>query len=150
MSLIFVCLSLLIYIISVELLLRNSKVQTALFKCLVLFLIIGIITIPMAMDEIKLFVLFTFYSGFFLCWFLLRSHLESSIFLRILVLLHSQSLEKEILLERYHEDFGIAFRIDELLRGNLLQRDTAGEITCTNKGVRIQQIFSFLRGGELP
>jgi hypothetical protein len=85
-----------------------------------------------------------FWGGAFLSWFGVRSHIESSILLRMLYLLRKKPLSEAELLAAYTALYGPEKRFEELLRGKMaLQSD--GVTTVTPKGKTILRVVSLLR-----
>lgn len=86
-----------------------------------------------------------FWGGAFLSWFGVRSHIESSILLRMLYLLRTKpELSERELLAEYTSHYGPDMRFEELLRGRMtVLRD--GVTSVTPKGKTILRIVSLLR-----
>jgi hypothetical protein len=76
---------------------------------------------------------FVFWTGMFALWFGLRSHVESSILLRMLTSLRERPASREEILLRYNQLYGRAARVDELVRAGLVTRTPTG-IAPTTKG----------------
>jgi hypothetical protein len=85
-----------------------------------------------------------FWGGAFLSWFGVRSHVESSILLRMLYLLRRGSMTEEQLVADYASHYGQAIRIEELVRGGLASR-TNGKLSASAKGKAILGIVARLR-----
>ena len=85
-----------------------------------------------------------FWSGAFLVWFGVRSHIESSILLRMLFLLRQSPMTDARLVDEYASRYGEAMRMAELSRGGLI--DKHGDRTrVTAKGKAILRFVSKLR-----
>jgi hypothetical protein len=83
--------------------------------------------------------------GLFLSWFGIRSHIESSILMRMINLLgRDGSQTAQALLDSYNAHYGQERRLDELLRGGLVE-NAGGETRVTRKGRLILRVVSMLR-----
>jgi|GEM_PF-2731256 len=136
----------LIAVLLSELALKGTKLQTGLVK-----VIFAHITVAASLLLYLLLkggpgwsALIIFWAGAFLTWFGIRSHMESSILLRMLFLLRRGSVPETLLLEEYESHYGEATRLEELFRGNLLKQ-TSEEIRVTEKGNFILRIVSILK-----
>jgi len=127
--------------------LAGTKLQTGLARVLLVFGTIGgavLILLAARGDRTSLLPFAVFWSGAFLTWFGVRSHIESSILLRMVFLLRSRPLDGNELLRRYESLYGIELRIEELLRSGLAER--AGDrLRVTAKGRRILAAAAWLR-----
>jgi hypothetical protein len=85
-----------------------------------------------------------FWTGMFVCWFGVRSHVESSILLRMVYLLRHGPLSGNDLVRRYERHYGEAARLEELERGGLL-RTTRDRTQLTGKGQLIVRTATLLR-----
>ena len=85
-----------------------------------------------------------FWGGAFLSWFGVRSHIESSILLRLLYLLRRHSMTETQLLAEYGSHQSEAIRVEELVRGGLASR-TSGRLSASPKGKAILRIVAMLR-----
>jgi hypothetical protein len=88
--------------------------------------------------------LLIFWAGAFLTSFGVRSHVESSILLRMLYLLRKGTLSGSHLLQEYESQYGKAQRLENLFRGGLLKRSPEGAIV-TWKGKLILRVVSLLK-----
>jgi hypothetical protein len=79
-----------------------------------------------------------------LSWFGVRSHIESSILLRMLYSLRRRPMTETGLVDEYLSHYGEAARTEELLRGGLASRN-GDRLSVTSKGKRILNIVSKLR-----
>lgn len=85
-----------------------------------------------------------FWSGAFLAWFGVRSHIESSILLRMIYLLRGRDLAGEELVADYERQYGPEQRVEELRRAGLAEETDAG-LRLTAKGTRILAAAEWLR-----
>ncbi|GIW39432.1 MAG: hypothetical protein KatS3mg076_0009 [Candidatus Binatia bacterium] len=133
-----------------EFALRGRKVQTALGSALLVWAATG---------GVLLFWFFTrpsgwgsfsvFWSGAFLAWFGVRSHVESSILLRMVYLLGRGPKNAEELLEEYERFYGSQQRVEELVRSGLLER-RGNALAVTRKGRTVLLVARALRGRSAP
>ena len=133
-------------VIIAELVLGRTKIQTGLSKILVVHLICAAATLLFFewKEKIGICPFILFWGGAFFSWFGIRSHVESSILLRMLYLLREQRLTAEDLLQAYESHYGGADRMEELFRGGLIER--RGEHTIlTKKGRWILAVASQLK-----
>lgn len=128
-----------------ELVLGGTKLQTGLLRVLVVYFLIGggLLLYMVVSGRLDLVACVVFWSGCFLSWFGVRSHLESSILLRMLFLLKKRSWTARKLLTEYDSHYGEAARLEELVRGGLAEQGT-GAMTLTSKGKTIIRIASLL------
>jgi hypothetical protein len=145
-GLLFVAAAVLAAMVGSELVLRGTKLQTGLSRVLVAWAAVW----AMALYPLLRYggvgpVAFTlFWGGTFLSWFGVRSHIESSILLRMLYLLRRQPMSEAQVVEKYSSQYGQAMRVAELLRGGMTAK--SGERTVvTAKGRAILRIVSRLR-----
>ena len=102
--------------------------------------------ILVADGQMRLVPVLVFWSGAALAWFGLRSHLESSILLRMIYMLLDRSLAVDDLVSQYHAHGGRAERQAELQRAGWLHVDSSnGDVALTPKGRRIVALVSRLR-----
>lgn len=131
--------ALLAAMIGCEVALGPTKLQTGLMRTVGVFGVVGALVL--------LYLLFTrqaaavpfaiFWSGAFLTWFGVRSHIESSILLRMAYLLRAHPMRPEELLEEYDKVYGANQRIEELFRAGLVIRQPSGTIEVTAKGSKV-------------
>jgi hypothetical protein len=129
-----------------ELALRRRKMQTGLWRVLVIW-ISGYAAAAawLVRHGHSGVVVFTiFWSGTFLAWFGMRSHIESSIVLRMLFLLRQRPMTDAELIAAYASHYGEAARVEELHRGGLVVRGRDG-IHVTPKGKTVLLFASKLR-----
>ena len=82
-------------------------------------------------------------SGFF-CWFGLRSHLESSILFRLLVLARRGKASSAELLARYHESESFDDRLENLAASGLIN-PVNGQVSA--KAKFLLRLFAVFGGG---
>jgi hypothetical protein len=85
-----------------------------------------------------------FWGGAFLSWFGVRSHIESSILLRMLFLLRRHPMTESALIAEYTSLYGEAMRREELFRGGLAVR-TGDRVSVSPKGKAILGVVAKLR-----
>jgi hypothetical protein len=129
-----------------EIALGSRKLQAGITRVLlvhmtVCFLAIGAL---IACGEIRVMTVTIFWAGAFLSWFAIRSHIESSILLRMIHLLEKQGETPERLIRDYESSYGTALRREELCRAGLVKKNN-GQLTLTAKGRSIFRIVSLLR-----
>jgi len=129
-----------------EFALKGAKLQTGLAKVVMvhggvagLLLVYFFATGRMVWDALLIF-----WSGAFLTWFGIRSHMESSILLRMLHLLRREAVPESRLLQEYESHYGEPQRLEELFRGGLLDQTPDG-IIVTSKGKFILNVVSLLK-----
>ena len=129
-----------------EVALAGRKLQSRLGRVLVVWLF-GY-TLPAAWilryDEAAFVPSVVFWCGTFLLWFGARSHLESSILLRLVVLLRHRPMTDARLLEAYVSTESEAARLAELQRDGLIMQGEGGP-QVTRKGRAILFLVSKLR-----
>src|SRR6201999_4359464 len=82
---------------------------------------------------VGLFALTVLWGGSFLSWFGVRSHIESSILLRMLYLLRRRPMSEAALVGEYSAMYGEDMRREELLRGGMALK-VQNRLTITPKG----------------
>ena len=133
-------------ILSVEFTVKHEKLQTGLARVLAVWSIAFIATaVALVLSAASgLFALTIFWCGAFLAWFGVRSHIESSILLRMLCLLRAGPMTDSELVAAYASRHGESARLDELRRGGLVARNH-DVLMLTNKGKAVLRIVSALR-----
>lgn len=128
-----------------ELALRGTKLQTGLARVLVVWAVVYIALLAYLETKASTgFVACTlFWGGAFLSWFGIRSHIESSILMRMMFLLRTRPMTADELLKDYESHYGEAMRVEELARGSLIQSGEDKRITP--KGRMILRIVAMLR-----
>jgi hypothetical protein len=129
-----------------EIALRGTKLQTGLARVLVVWAAVYVLAVyRLANDGNVAAVPFTvFWGGAFLTWFGVRSHLESSILLRMLVLLRRRPMTEAEIVSAYTSHCGEAARVEELCRGGLVRRER-NTLAVTAKGQTVLDIVGRLR-----
>jgi hypothetical protein len=141
-----VALVLAVAVVLSEVRLGGYKLQTALARVLPVWVVIGVMIMAhfAAARGSGAFVFAVFWSGAFLTWFGIRSHVESSILLRMLHLLHGREISSSDLVHEYESLYGPRQRVDELVRSGLLELVPEG-FRVTPKGERILAAAAWLR-----
>jgi hypothetical protein len=138
--------ALLLAMVMSELSLRGTKLQTALGRVLVVW---GLVFLAGVYPLLRYgatgpLVFLIFWGGAFASWFGVRSHIESSILLRMVYLLRSRPMVDAELLGKYASHYGQAMRMAELFRGGLAV-NVDGQTSVTPKGMTILRVVSKLR-----
>jgi hypothetical protein len=138
--------ALLVVAVGSEVALRGTKLQTGLIRVMAVWagVYLPVAIILLVVGGVSLFAFTVFWGGAFLGWFGVRSHIESSILLRMLHLLRRGSMEQSALIAEYLALCGQAVRTEELLRGGLATSQ-AGQLVVTTKGSRILAVVETLR-----
>jgi len=125
--------------------LRRRRLQSALLPVLIVWSGTGILGLGcLALQGSGVGVFAVFWAGSFLTWFAARSHLESSILLRMLCILRDRPRSGNDLAAAYEAIYGPQHRLEELFRAGLLAR-AGPAIGLTAKGRWILWIASWLR-----
>jgi hypothetical protein len=129
-----------------ELVLKGTKLQTGLVKVFFVHVLCWIVLLiyMVTNNQSGIIAMTIFWAGAFLTWFGVRSHIESSVLLRMLYLLRQQPLSASELLSSYHSHYGKELRIEELVRGGLLER-ASSELHVSSKGNLILRIVQLLK-----
>ncbi|MFC2158744.1 hypothetical protein ACFLT9_12990 [Acidobacteriota bacterium] len=126
--------------IEIILFLLGSKLQTRL-NIIFLFFILSLILACLLIREIHPVYVILLWGGFFLAWFGVRSHIESSILLRILHMIHKNpGISPKELIRDYEEIQGTSERLAELERGGFFEPD-GSSFTLTSKGRYVARIL---------
>ena len=145
MPLLIVLGAFLLAMIGSDLVLNGAKVQTGLAKVLLVYAGVGAAMLLYRCGTDGSIVAFAiFWAGGFLSWFGVRSHVESSILLRMLALLQYRRKTRSELLDEYEAAYGQAHRLEELLRAGLVVRGPQG-IEVTPKGRLIVRAAGWLQ-----
>lgn len=128
-----------------ELVLRRTKLQTGLARVLAVWATVYIALLAYLETRAATgFLACTlFWGGAFLSWFGVRSHVESSILMRMMFLLRSRPMTADELLKDYESHYGESMRMEELVKGALIQNTEDRRITP--KGRMILRIVAMLR-----
>jgi hypothetical protein len=146
MALALVGFGLLVTLVGCEVVLRGTKLQTGLSRVLVVWGALFLVTLLalVAAESLSAVVFTIFWGGAFLSWFGVRSHIESSVLLRMLVLLRHEPLTESMLITNYMQLYGEAARLRELCQGGLAKR-VGQTVIETEKGRRILDVVARLR-----
>ena len=141
-----VALVLAVSVVISEVRLGERKLQGALSRVLIVWVVIGIMIMAhfTAARGSGAIVFAVFWSGAFLTWFGVRSHIESSILLRMLYLLQRSEMSGAQLVSEYEGAYGPQQRVDELVRAGLIQSVSDG-FRVTSKGEKILAAAAWLR-----
>ena len=121
--------------VACELSLRGMRIQSGFARAFVCFALIGLTT-AFSLDSINALPLASFvvlWIGGFLFWLGARSHVESSILLRMLYLLLSGARSHDELLDIYEEHYDLRTRVRELRAAGLVASGTPASLTATGK-----------------
>jgi hypothetical protein len=145
MGVLIVTAFLLVVFVGSELALRGTRLQTGLSRVLVVWTVVYLAAVYPVWHYggTGLVPLTIFWGGAFLSWFGVRSHIESSILLRMLYLLRRGPTTESGLVSEYTSQYGEAMRIDELLRGGLAAK-SGDRMSVTPKGKTILAVVSKL------
>jgi hypothetical protein len=141
-----VAAALVIAAIGSELALQGTKLQTGLGRVLVVWagVYLPVVSVLAISGGVTPFSFTVFWGGAFLSWFGIRSHIESSILLRLLYTLRRGPMEQADLIAGYLARSGQSARREELMRGGLAA-ERAGQLIVTDKGNRILLVVDRLR-----
>ena len=128
-------------IVATELVVRD-KLQTGLARVLIVH-VLASAAAALTARGLPLAAGFVFWSGMFALWFGVRSHIESSILLRLLTSLAVRPATRDELLQRYAALHGRSDRVDELIRGGLVRAGADG-VTPTAKGRFVARVTRLL------
>jgi hypothetical protein len=148
-GLLIVAAALVLAMLGSELALRGTKLQTGLSRVLLVWGSVFVLTIyPLfRYGDTGAIILLMFWGGAFLSWFGVRSHIESSILLRMVYLLRQQPMSDADLVAKYGAHYGQAMRLEELYRGGLAVKD-GDRSSVTAKGKNILRVVAQLRSGS--
>ena len=136
----------LVPVVGSELALARAKLQTAIPRVLVVWVgaYAAAATWLVHRHDAGLAALTIFWAGAFLVWFGVRSHIESSILLRMLFLLRQRPMTDRGLLDQYIARCGESARVSELRRGGLVDQEEQ-RLRVTRKGKAILLVVTKLR-----
>lgn len=133
-------------VVASEVALGPRKIQTGLLRVIAVYGAIGggllLYFALVRRAEATSFALF--WAGAFLSWFGVRSHIESSILLRMVYLLRRGPLAAARLLHEYEARYGAEQRLEELVRAGLAAKEAKGGLRVTAKGRRIATVARWL------
>jgi hypothetical protein len=129
-----------------EIVLRGTKLQTGLGRVLAVWTALYVVVMYFLVryGDTGPLAFTIFWGGTFLSWFGVRSHIESSILLRMLYMLRQQPMTENGLMAEYMSCHGEAIRVAELFRGGLV-RKIGDQLHVTPKGKAILSIVSKLQ-----
>jgi hypothetical protein len=135
-------------IVACDLLRAGSKLQAALGRIAIVHasgLAVSLIFL-VATDLMRVVPILIFWCGASLAWFGVRSHIESSILLRVAYMLRGGPMTRGEVIARYDVHYGQTQRLANLVGGGLLRSrpDEASWILTTN-GLRVVRLVSRLR-----
>ena len=132
-----------------EFVVRSGTVQAVLGRVAFVQVIglISVITALVATGGISVVSVLIFWSGAYLTWFGVRSHLESSILLRFIYFLGSGPAAGPDLVSRYESFYGLAQRQRELFRAGLIAITDQSTTKLTRKGAAVASVVLRLRQG---
>jgi hypothetical protein len=136
----------LITMICSDLVLRGAKVQTRLVPVLLVYALSGTVLLAYlrVVNAAGVVAFGICWVGAFLSWFGVRSHIESSILLRMLCLLRERRKTASELIGEYESCYGPARRVQELQQAGLIARGAQG-IELTPKGKLIARAAAWLQ-----
>jgi hypothetical protein len=125
---------------------RGSRLQSSLGPVVLVFVLFALLTAAWLIlsRQISIIPTVIFWYGAFLTWFGIRSHIESSILLRMLYILRQRPLDSTELLEEYRRHYNPGERLNELYRAGLLVPGN-GKPLLTPRGRMLARIVSLLR-----
>lgn len=136
----------LVAVLSEQVGMKRVKSQTGLRRLVAIFGITGLMnTLWCLWNGVSLVVAVVFWAGVFAAWFVVRSHLESSIFLRMLRLLRGRDLPADELLREYELIYGWEARVKELLQAGLIEGE-ADDFRVTRKGRIVLGVRRCIKG----
>jgi hypothetical protein len=126
--------------------LRGRRVQAAVLELSSIFGSLGIATACYAelVHGHGAVLLAIYWVGGFLVWFAVRSHVESSILLRMIYLLRDRPSTPGELLKLYESGYGLGERLNELERAGLIDTGPDG-MRATRKGAWVVRAATWLR-----
>lgn len=141
-----VLLGLVAAMVASEVALGKTKLQTGLARALAAWsgVYLAFAYPVVRYGETGLFAFTVLWGGAFLSWFGVRSHIESSILLRMLYLLRRRPMTEAALVAEYSALYGEGMRREELLRGGMASK-VDGRMTITPKGRTILGVVAKLR-----
>jgi len=124
-------------------LLVAGKLQTAVGRVMAMHLI-GLGAALYFVRTVDIAAALVCWSGLFMAWFGVRSHIESSILLRMLYFLRDGPSTRDAILNRYDREYGRAIRTEDLVNAGLISRRSQ-ELTLTSKGRAVARLAALLR-----
>jgi hypothetical protein len=121
--------------VACEMSLQGLRIQSGFSRAFACFAFIGLAT-AFSLDGIGTLPLGSFlvlWIGGFLFWLGARSHIESSILLRMLYLLLTRARSQDELLDYYEEHYDLRMRVRELRAAGLVSSETPPSLTAKGK-----------------
>ena len=145
-GLLIVLAALFVVMVLSELVLGQTKLQTGLARVLVAWALVYLAAIYFVFQygNVGILAYTIFWGGAFLSWFGVRSHIESSILLRMLHLLRKGPRDEAGLVSAYMAIGGENVRLEELLKGGMATRQ-GDSFSVTPKGKTILGVVAKLR-----
>jgi predicted transcriptional regulator len=131
--------------IGAEIVLKGRRLQSNVKRVVPLYIVMALccITIGAYTHYPHPIVILMYWCGYFLTWFGIRSHLESSILLKMLTTLQKSSLSRDELMKAYLQSYSIRSRITELENSGLLE-SKKDIVSITTSGKKLLSIIDFL------
>jgi len=129
--------------IAVTELFRGDKLQSVIGRVIACH-VVAFALAARAIATVPVAAVFVFWTGMFALWFGLRSHIESSILLRMLTRLRDRPATRSEILDWYNQRYGRAHRVDGLVRAGLVTA-AGGVLAPTAKGRLVVRIARLLR-----
>jgi len=131
-----------------EAVIRGKKSQTGVTRLLVVHAVLwaAAATVLCLFYEVSFFAVSLFWGGAFLSWFVVRSHIESSILLGMVAIAKKEPLPESEILARYESAYGLPQRKEELVKAGLAEM-VGGDIGVTRKGRIILAAHLFMDEG---
>ena len=138
--------ALLVVMVFSEIALGRTKLQTGLSRVLAVWTVVylAFVWFVFAYGQVHPIGFTIFWGGAFLSWFGVRSHVESSILLRMLYMLRRGALDEATLVSSYTQHAGEGARREELLRGGMAEKQ-GDRLVVTAKGRTILGVVEKLR-----
>lgn len=133
-----------------EIVLGGRKLQTGVLRLVVVH---GVFWAAAVMylyicRQVSVVAVSAFWAGGFLSWFVVRSHIESSILLGMVMIMREGPLSNAEILSRYESVQGLKHRTDELVNAGLVEKLDGDKLTITRKGQVVMAVYRFLGGGK--
>lgn len=131
--------------IAAEIVLKGRRLQSNVKRVAPLYIVIALccITIGAYTHYTHPIVIVMYWCGYFLTWFGIRSHLESSILLKMLTTLQASNLSRDELMSSYLQSYSTQSRIAELDNSGLLE-SKKGIISITPSGKKLLSVIDLL------
>jgi hypothetical protein len=134
-------------IILSELFLRKNKIHTSLVSIIIMHVVVFLVLYllqPIINIKLNLIAVIIFWAGAFLAWFVVRSHLESSVLLQMIHLIGKHSdISKDNLCSLYESVYSPELRLKELIKGGLIENNP-NKVIVSRKGHLIVSIITVI------